>query len=195
MFAADHATGITIETGGMTGAPDVLDAENIPFGSWLSRSAGGWLGVGAATGSNASNMSAHGDGADSHALLFGLAGERNARVALDFDGSMWYGAGDGPFETTVRPPTSASVLWDPPALEAGGVATLEVEVAGAVHGALCVVSHEAMGDAYVASAGGLPVLSGFVVSAGKVLAVLKNEGVVGMDVGPGKLSVVATAVE
>ena len=54
-----------------------------------------------------------------------------------------------------------------------------------MHGALCVVSHEAAGDAYVASAGGLPVLSGFVVSAGKVLAVLKNEGVAGMDVAPG----------
>ena len=59
-------------TGGMTAAPDVVDSKGIPFGNWVSRSAGGWVAVGTAgDGTNESALSAHGAGVSTHALLFG----------------------------------------------------------------------------------------------------------------------------
>ena len=183
VFAADHATGITVNTGGMTAAPDVLDAANVPFGNWVSRSAGGWIGVGNGAGSNASNMSAHGVGAASHALLFGVAGERNARIALDFDGSMHYGDGDGPFHTVHRGSISHSVQWDPPPLATGKSAKLVVDATGSQVGDVVTVAHTAAGEHAV-------LWSANVVAAGRVVVVALNGEEWEVDMPLGTLRVV-----
>jgi hypothetical protein len=183
IFEADHATGVTVTTGGMTAAPDVLDAANVPFGNWISRSAGGWIGVGTGTSSNASNLSAHGAGASSHALLFGLAGEKNARVALGFDGTMQYGDGSGPFHTTHRGSVAHSIEWDPPQLAAGKRAKLVVAAAGAQLGDVVTVGHTAASEHAL-------LLSAHVAAAGRVVVVVLNVEEWDVDVGAGMLRVV-----
>ena len=183
VFQADHATGITVNTGGMTAAPDVMDADNVPYGNWISRSSGGWLGVGSGVGSNSSNMSAHGEGVASHALLFGVAGEKNARVALDFDGAMRYGDGRGPFHTVHRGSTAHSVPWDPPALQPGKSTKFRMETAGARLGDVVTVSHTATGEHAL-------MWSAQVAAAGRVVVVVLNSEDCVVDVPAGMLRVV-----
>ena len=183
VFQADHATGITVNTGGMTAAPDVMDAANVPFGNWISRSAGGWLGVGTELGSNSSNMTAHGEGAASHALLFGLAGERNARIAMDYDGALRYGDGSGPFHTVHRGSVAHSVRWDPPSLAPGKSAKHAVEVAGVEVGDVVTVAHTSAGEHAV-------LWSAHVSAAGRVLVVALNADEDQVDLPLGMLRVV-----
>ena len=133
VFAADHATGITVNTGGMTAAPDVLDSQGVPFGNWVSRSEGGWVAVGtvAGDGTNESALSAHGAGVSTHALLLGLAGESAGRMALDFDGAMRWGNGSGAFDTVHRGNRVHTTSWDPPELAPGKRAKLVMAAPGA----------------------------------------------------------------
>ena len=179
------------------GSAGVVDSDGLPAGNAMVRSEGGLLLVTDSELLRKYNGTAAGMGAGaSQSLMVGQSGEPSARFAVDANGSMHWGNGAASqFTTTVRSPRSASVSWDPPALAAGAVATIEVEVPGAAPGSLCAVSHEAAGAAFAESGGGLPVLSGFVSSPGKVLTVLKNEGGAALNVGEGKLSVVATMVE
>jgi hypothetical protein len=194
-----RAKSVTIFGAHWGGSVGVVDSAGLPAGNAMVRSEGGLLLV---TDSeflrkyNGSAAAMHGGA--THALLVGQSGEPSARLGVGADGSMHWGDGQASeFQTVLRPPLSASVDWDPPALAAGVVATLQVAIpalAGATQtaGALCGATHEAAGVAYLVSAGGVPVLTCFVVDSGSVLAVLKNEGSKELDLGMGKLRVLLT---
>lgn len=94
---------VTILSPQQSGSTDVVDAENIPVGSWISRSAGGFTVVGTtdknatvagnaaltATGGRTQHgdeISAHGD-TMGHALLVGESGEIGARLAIETSGA------------------------------------------------------------------------------------------------------------
>ena len=186
IFAADHATGVTVNTGGMTAAPDVLDSKGVPFGNWVSRSEGGWVAVGTVTGNgtNESALSAHGAGVSTHALLLGMAGESSGRMALDFDGTMRWGNGIGDFDTLHRGNTAHTTAWDPPALAPGKRAKLVVATPGAQLGDVATISHTAPTADW-----GL-VWSARVAETGTVVVVLLNTEEETIDVDGGTLRVV-----
>ena len=82
------------------GGNDCLNAENLPVGQWVSRSWGGWTIVGAAAGAEAkpgtktnlssvaASLTAQG-GSKSHAVLVGVSGEAQARLAIETSGELY----------------------------------------------------------------------------------------------------------
>ena len=97
---------VTILSSQLTGSVDVVDAHNVPVGSWISRSGGGFTFVGGSAPSagqahghvaGEAKLTAGGRGSDAdtsqHAALVGLSGESNARYAIDSDGSQHWGDG------------------------------------------------------------------------------------------------------
>ena len=129
---------VTILSSQTTGSLDVLDANNVPVGSWVSRSAGGFtlVGRGAAAGGTATRtgearLSAGGMGSaaltGAHAALVGASGERGARFAIDHDGSLHWGDGESDtFQTTIQTVESASSLLPSMALEPHGSRTSRI---------------------------------------------------------------------
>eukprot|EP01044_Picomonas_judraskeda_P010439 COSAG03_NODE_1342_length_4292_cov_3.123242_6_plen_225_part_00 len=108
---------VTVLSSQLTGSVDVLDAENRPVGSWISRSAGGFVFVGNALpgdagGTGEATLTAGGrggGGTNSHAVLVGLASEAQARFALSNDGSFHWGDGTSDrFHTVLRAVESGS---------------------------------------------------------------------------------------
>lgn len=90
---------VTVISSQLTGSLDVLDADNNPVGSWASRSGGGFTFVtepqqvaSPARHMRSAALTAGGRNANAdtstHATLVGLSGERNARFAINGDGSM-----------------------------------------------------------------------------------------------------------
>ena len=86
---------VTILSSQLTGSVDVLETHNVPQGSWISRSAGGFTFVGGATtlagqayghvaGEATLTPGGRGAKADTgqHAALVGLSGERSASFAI-----------------------------------------------------------------------------------------------------------------
>ena len=115
---------VTVLSSQLTGSVDVLDAENRPVGSWISRSAGGFVFVGDAPTAATSRAGEaaltaggrNGGGTNAHAALVGLAGEANARFALSNDGTMHWGDGaSDTFHTNLRAVESGSASL--PAME------------------------------------------------------------------------------
>lgn len=119
---------VTVLSSQLTGSVDVLDAENRPIGSWISRSAGGFIFVGHAPKSTDSDMNAaltaggrNGGGTSSHAVLVGLTGEENARYAISNDGSVHWGDGSsGNFHTSLRGVDSGSATLPTMEIQAHG---------------------------------------------------------------------------
>lgn len=106
---------ITVLNSQHTGGLAVVDAAGVPFGSYVSKSAGGFVFLGeksAGASANAallpSEVSPHGNMTNlrgpSHALLFGVSGETQGRLAIETDGSMHFGDGEADFDTTIRRP-------------------------------------------------------------------------------------------
>ena len=192
-------SGVTILTGQLSGAADVRDYKDRPVGGWVARSAGGWTLVGQVTNvteMGGANLSAWGDRkqpSESKVLTIGQSHETGARLAVEADGTIRYGDGDGPagFHTALRRQVSNTTAWDPPSVPAGGFATTNVTLAGAVPGDLCIAS--------LSSAGGSLALevSARVVADGEALVVLRHLGAADggagqpLDAAPGLLRVVA----
>ena len=111
------------------GAHGVLDTAGLPTGSYVERSDSGFLLIAPSTDADLGDTSypsltpadqpdldaTYGGGG--HALLFGVAGESTARMAIDSDGSMHYGPGAGQqFDTAFKRQASTAIEWAPPAL-------------------------------------------------------------------------------
>ena len=125
-------TSVTVLSSQQTGSVDVLDAQNRPVGSWISRSAGGFTFVGDApqvAGSGAADAALtaggrNGGGTNSHAALVGVTGETNARLALSNDGSLSWGDGvSDTFHTTLRSVESGSSVLSSMLVPAHGAKT------------------------------------------------------------------------
>ena len=74
------------------GGNDCLNAENLPVGQWVSRSWGGWTVVGAPITKRSvrevpSTLTAQGV-SKSHAVLVGVSGEPQARLAFETSGEV-----------------------------------------------------------------------------------------------------------
>ena len=118
-----------------------------------------------------------------HPLMIAQAGEANGRLAIESDGSLLFGDGQGPFDTTLRRHISRTVAWDPPKIAAGKSATLlVVEVGGAAPGDVVTAAHDKIGSS-------LALLGGNVVVDGRVQVILHNLGETELDVVAGILRV------
>ena len=118
----------------------------------------------------------------SHALLFGVSGQTQGRLAIEADGSMCYGDGNGSFDTTLHRPRSAVVKWDPPAVKPGTAAGHVVVLVGAKSGDIATVSHTAVDATHL-------VLLSATAQADSVAVVLFNAGAASVDLPPGELRV------
>lgn len=153
---------VTVLSSQLTGSVDVLDAENRPVGSWISRSAGGFVFVGDAPQAESSSGEAaltaggrHGGGTTSHAVLVGLTGEANARYAVSNDGSAHWGDGaTDSFHTTLRAVESGSASLPTMHIPAHGAESSTIPLiinASAPHNytgtlATCEATHESLDD-------------------------------------------------
>eukprot|EP01047_Picozoa_sp_COSAG01_P019266 COSAG01_NODE_1066_length_11878_cov_244.494949_11_plen_154_part_00 len=115
---------VTVFSSQLTGATDVLDGNNMPVGSWVSRSGGGFTIVGHSNDTASANAEltasgghTHSNGNKSdinnyigkpsstvgHGILLGESGERNARLAIETSGSLRWGDGqERSFHSTLR---------------------------------------------------------------------------------------------
>ena len=75
------------------GALDVRDQNDLPAGEYLSRTSGGLTMVGTTSRKAAASAALLQN--NYHALLLGTAGETHARLALDHDGTIRWGNGQG----------------------------------------------------------------------------------------------------
>jgi hypothetical protein len=190
---------ITILNSGHTGGLAVVDAAGVPFGSYVSKSAGGFVFLGEETAplgagllpSEVSPNSLYPGNLTNvrgspHALLFGVSGQTQGRLAIEADGSMRYGDGVDGFDTTVHRPRSAAVTWDPPELAAGAAVSHRVSLPRAALGDLATVTHTGIvGDDLVQLTA--------IAQDGGVACVLRNAGTTPLDIGAGTLRVATTA--
>jgi len=159
---------VTILSSQLTGSVDVLDAHNVPQGSWISRSAGGFTFVcgaktpaGQAYGHVAgeATLTAGGRGAEAdtgqHAALVGLSGERYARYAIDSDGSQHWGDGQNDtWHTSMLSARSATCAAKALTIEPHGVAKACVLVLWTNSGSptagntmnICEATHEGLDE-------------------------------------------------
>jgi hypothetical protein len=153
---------VTVLSSQLTGSVDVLDAGNRPVGSWISRSAGGFVFVGnapeAASSTGEAALTAggrNGGGTKSHAVLVGVTGEANARYALSNDGSAHWGDGASDnFHTTLRAVESGSASLPTMQIPAHGAKTSTIPLnvnASAPRNytgtlATCEATHESLDD-------------------------------------------------
>ena len=200
---------VTVFDSQLTGAADVVDASNRPVGSWLSRSGGGFTIVGTAnetaTGNaqlSASGGHTHSNGNASdihnfigkagssigHGILLGESGESYARLAIETSGALRWGTGkDASFHSTLHAILSNTSMVDVPAIESGGVAVVRVIVDGAQTTDVAAATLSSLGDLLV-------FVSARVASPDRVVVLFKNEDRVKVDLKPGTLRVVVTAM-
>eukprot|EP01048_Picozoa_sp_COSAG05_P022954 COSAG05_NODE_4780_length_1375_cov_1.709248_2_plen_164_part_00 len=134
---------VSVFSSQLTGAADVLDANNLPVGAWVSRSGGGFTIVGNANDTalgnailTASGGHTHSNGNASdtnnyigkagptlgHGILLGEAGEPYARLAIETSGSLRFGSGkDRSFHSTLRGVRVNATVVQLPTLKAGQV--------------------------------------------------------------------------
>eukprot|EP01052_Picozoa_sp_SAG31_P026775 SAG31_NODE_2453_length_5662_cov_161.116442_3_plen_288_part_00 len=134
---------VTVFGSQLTGAADVLDGDNRPVGSWVSRSGGGFTIVGhcndTAHGNaalTASGGHTHSNGNESdinnyigkegptagHGILLGESGERNARLAIETSGALRWGSGkESSFHSTLRSLRTNATEVLLPMIKGGGV--------------------------------------------------------------------------
>ena len=82
---------MTVIDGMRTGSGDIRDSNDLPIGSWLSRSSGGWVVVGDAPATMEpaeAALGVRGVAAEAHAVLVGQSGEANARLGIVSDGAI-----------------------------------------------------------------------------------------------------------
>jgi hypothetical protein len=117
---------VTIFSGQLVGGYDCVDANDVPVGAFVTRSAGGLVVVNKPMEQDSgSPLNAVVSGNSTHALLFGRSGERYSRLAVDVDGAMRYGDGASPtFHTTIGPVISNTTTWNPPSIEPGRAAVV-----------------------------------------------------------------------
>ena len=166
---------------GMSGPGVVVDEHDIPIGAWISDTGGGYTLIGHdTTNSDSTSASKNGgtisskivkqsseqDPAPEHALLLGVSGEANARVAIQSDGSVHYGPGGNEsfsgsctfasmckaatrsqdvgtqYEDALRWKQFLRTLWDPPSLRPGKRAVTRVQTRGVRPGDICHASHD-----------------------------------------------------
>ena len=171
----------------MYGTDDIIDADGNLTGQFSGRTVGGICRV----ANNASLVNQRADsalsGQSEHTVLMGLAGEENARVAMDADGVVMHGpGGDSGFNIMLAPPVLATVAWDPPPIATLRSATHVVRVVGARKGGLCTVSHEGV---YGVEAAASLMLSAQVTAADEVTVLALNAGLVTVDLAAGALRV------
>ena len=194
---------VTVLSPQLTGATDVLDANNTPVGAWTSRSGGGFTIVGTTNpNSTAANAALTASGGATHrgddfgvagstaghALLVGESGEVGARLAVETSGALRWGTGSTfSFDTTLERICANVTQLDLPSLGAGEVATAKVRVAAAEPVDVATATLSTLGESLV-------VVSARVSASGTVLAVFKNEGPRAVDLPPGTLRAVVTKV-
>ena len=83
---------------------------------------------------NASDVSAYTLESAEHPIVIGNSGEAFARLAIESDGSLLWGNGAGPFDTTLRRHIARTVLWDPESIAPGGSTAILMDVDGALPG-------------------------------------------------------------
>eukprot|EP01051_Picozoa_sp_SAG22_P022648 SAG22_NODE_5505_length_1002_cov_1.530454_1_plen_267_part_00 len=194
---------------GMSGPAVVVDANDVPTGAWTADTGGGFTlishnSTGQTVSSRIVKQSTEEDPAPEHALLLGVSGEANARVAIQADGSVHYGDGSAaPFSgrctfASMCQAADAHVehapgwrvttqAWDPPSLDPGQRAVTTVASDAARRGDICHASHSLMPfDA----AAFLSVTAG----QGALKVWLKNEDDSAVDVVGGTLRVACLPV-
>ena len=202
---------VTILSSQITGASDVLDGDNVPVGSWVSRSGGGFTMVGTANNSATGNAqltasgprTAIGDwvpgysapGYDTndtqpttvgHGLLLGESGETHARLAIETSGAMRWGSGSSPdFHTTLLGVASNTTEYDLGSVDPGGVVKTTVNVEGAKTTDVVTATLSSLGEASI-------FVSARVSSAGRVLVLFKNEDKKPVKVAKGTLRVLVS---
>ena len=105
-------------------------------------------------------------------------------MAIDFDGTMRWGNGSGPFDTAHRGTKAHTFIWDPPVLASGKRAKLVVAAPNAQLGDVAIVSHTAPTSDW-----GL-IWSARVAEAHTVVVVLLNTEEETIDVDSGTLRIV-----
>jgi hypothetical protein len=158
---------VTILSPQLTGATDVVDASNVPVGSWVSRSGGGFTIVGttpknATCAGNAALTAAggsthHGDlvgvpgSTTGHAVLVGESGEVGARLAIETSGALRWGSGQSmSFDTTLERMISAVILFAGPVkLPPGQMHSTLVAVKGANTTDIATATLSTLGDQLV----------------------------------------------
>ena len=192
---------VTILSPQQSGATDVVDADNIPVGSWVSRSGGGFTIVGttntnATVGGNAAltatggrtqhgeYVSAHGATAG-HAVLVGESGEIGARLALETSGAIRWGSGQSfSFDTTLERMITNTTDFEAQ-IPSGKTHTTSVAVSGAATADIASATLSTLGDQLV-------TVTARVAAAGRVLVVFKNEAEVDANLPSGTLRVAVT---
>jgi hypothetical protein len=176
------ATAVTVIDGGRTGSGDVRDANDLPAGSWLSRSSGGWVIVGdaAAPPPTDARMGVRGAAAEAHAVLIGQSGEANARLGIGSDGAIrWRSANSTAkgFSTCLLGRLSANMTYDAPSIKPGGWVKTTLALEEAQPGDVVDATLSTLGEAAV-------FLSARVSSLGVVTIFLKNEEETAVDLEP-----------
>ena len=189
------------------GAADVLDANNVPVGSWVSRSGGGFTIVGTANDSATDNAQltaagghthSNGNASDinnyigkaghglGHGILLGESGETSARLAIETSGSLRWGSGKDPsFHTTLKSLRTNATEVQLPAIKPGGVSMVSVPVEGGGTADVVTATLSSLGDALV-------TVSARVAESGRVAVLFKNEGDEVVALARGTLRVVVT---
>ena len=190
--------GITILSSQLTGGNDVVDERDVPIGSWVSRSAGGWTVVAEEEAPSAgakarehnetlpfaeSRLTAQGSDTSTHALLVGQSGDCGSRLAIEGNGALRFadGANNG-WHTTVIAHRSNATLWDPPPLTPGQLVSTDIGLLGAKASDIVTCTHEMLGDKLV-------FVSARVADTGRVRVFLRNDGPDEVDLPSGTLRV------
>ena len=148
------AIAVTVIDGGRTGSGDVRDANDLPAGSWLSRSSGGWVIVGDAAAKPPTNahMGVRGAAAEAHALLVGQSGEANARLGIGSDGAIRWRSTNSTakgFDASLLGRLSTNVTYDAPSIKPGGWVKTTLGLDGAQPGDVVDATLTTLGEAAV----------------------------------------------
>ena len=157
---AGKVRSVTLLDSSHLGAVSVVDRNGVPTGSFVAKTGGGLILLGYDTTSkdehdpddatlivshvspNSPSWPANNRTSD-HGLLLGLSGETTGRLAIDCDGSIRWGAGNGAaFDSTLQRQISRTAEWDPAALDSGSpIANITVPVPGASAGDIVTAAH------------------------------------------------------
>jgi hypothetical protein len=188
-----EVVGLTVESSQKLGGNDCVNDENVAVGQTVSRSSGGWTVVGAglpAASCNASsvpaNLTAQGV-TKSHALLVGVSGESQARLAIETSGEMYYGSGKkaGGFHTGVRQHISNTTAWGPMMIPAGKFAALDMFLVGAKPGDIVTATHAGLGREFALIVSARVVAHDAETGFGTVAVAVHNTGGAAVDLAAG----------
>ena len=198
---------VTVFDSQLTGAADVLDADNRPVGAWVSRSGGGFTIVGTANDtavgnakltaaggrthsngnvSDVSNYIGKAGSSVGHGILLGESGELYSRLAIETSGSLRWGSGqESSFHSTLRALRTNSTELQLPTLKPNAVTTANVVVHDAQPTDVVTATLSSLGDALVS-------VSARVAQPSRVLVMFRNEADTEVKLERGLLRVVVT---